>query len=156
MKRIVYGVLIAEALLVPTTPQELGKLKPVEVVKLNKEKGEIQIETDTGDTGRGETIELALRELKETTPGTIYLDTAEYVLLPMQAEELLDQLSPHLKQSVRICLWKGEIDMNEVSTYLDAHRPGNEMKHYKVGMSLQTLSSENGVLKLNEKTVEKS
>ena len=133
-----------------------GKLKPVEVVKLNKEKGVIQIETDTGDTGRGETIELALRELKETTPGTIYLDTAEYVLLPKQAEELINQLSPHVKQSVRICYWEGEIDLKETTAFLDAHRPRNDMKHYKAGMPLQTLSSENGVLKLNEKTVEKS
>lgn len=156
MKRMIYGALVVAALLIPTTPQELGKLKPVEVVKLNKEKGVIQIETDTGDTGRGETIELALRELKETTPGTIYLDTAEYVLLPKQGEQLLHQLSPHLNPSVRICTWEGNIDLNEASGYLDAHKPRNEMKHYKAGMPLQTLSSENGVLKLNEKTVEKS
>ena len=156
MKKIVYGALVAAALLIPTTPQELGKLKPVEVVKLNKEEGMIRIETDTGDIGQGETIEQALRELKATTPGTIYLDTAEYVLLPKQAEELLNQLSPQLKQSVRICTWEGEIDLNKASAYLDAHRPRNEMRHYKTGMPLQTLTSENGVLKLKEKTVEKS
>ena len=156
MKRMIYGALVAAALLIPTTPQELGKLKPVEVVKLNKEEGMIRIETDTGDSGLGETVELALRELKETTPGTIYLDTAEYVLLSKQGEELLHQLSPHLKASVRICYWEGEIDLKETTAFLDAHKPRNEMKHYKAGMPLQTLSSENGVLKLKEKSVEKS
>ena len=156
MKRIIYGALVAAALLIPTTPQELGKLKPVEVVKLNKEEGMIRIETDTGDSGLGETVELALRESKATTPGTIYLDTAEYVLLPKQEEELLHQLSAHLNPSVRICTWEGNIDLNEASGYLNAHKPRNEMKHYKAGMPLQTLSSENGVLKLKEKSVEKS
>ena len=156
MKRMSYGALVAAALLIPTTPQELGKLKPVEVVKLNKEEGMIRIETDTGYSGLGETVELALRELKETTPGTIYLDTAEYVLLPKQGEELTHQLSPHLNPSVRICTWEGNIHLNEASGYLNAHKPRNEMKHYKAGMPLQILSSENGVLKLKEKSVEKS
>ena len=153
MKRLVYGALVAAALMVPTAPQELGKLIPVEVIKIGQADGTVLIETDTGDAGRGATVEAALRDLSATAPGTIYLDTAEYVLIPEGEKELLGPLTGSLKESVKLCCWEGTINMEEVAVFLDAHTPGTNLKEYQKGMPLQTLAAENGRLKLKEKTV---
>jgi len=151
MKKLLYCALVAAALAVPTAPQELGKLKPVEVIKISEDSGTVLIETDTGDAGRGETVELALWDLKATTPGTIYLDTAEYLLLPEGREELLSQLAPHLKDSVRLCLWDGEVDVTKTGEFLDAHDPGMKLKEYGPGQQLKVLTSEKERLHLREK-----
>ena len=154
MKLVIYGILIAAAMLVPTRPLELGKLKPVEVIKIDVQGEMIRIETDTGDTGSAATLKSALQDLKATAPGIIYLDTAEYMLLPKGKEALLAQVRPYLKDSVQICCWEGEIDMKEVAAFLNAHSPENELKQYQKGMPIKTLVAENRRLKFEEKNIE--
>ena len=155
MKRIIYVALIAAAFMVPTVPQELGKLIPVEVIKIESGNDAVLIETDTGETGRGATVEMALQDLKATAAGTVYLDTAAYVLLPEGEEGLLVSLNPLLKDSVRVCCWEGAIKMEEVASYLAVHRPKTELKRNKRGMELPTLTTENGRLILKEKSRKK-
>ena len=154
MKIIIYGVLIAAALMMPTKPLELGKLKPVEVIQIDNRGGRIQIKTDTGDSGDGKTVELAIRDLQETTAGTVYLDTAEYALLPKDAA-VVEQMTPYLKRSVRLCQWEGEMKLDEVAVYLDAHGPKLKLKDYRMGMQLEILKEENGIMRLQEKTSKK-
>lgn len=154
MKLILYGILIAAALLVPKRPLELGKLKPVEVIRIEQVGEQFVVETDTGDSGRGATVSQAVWNLRETTAGTVYMDTAEYVLLPAD-ERVLVQIAPHLRGSVRLCHWQGEIKLEETGKYLDVHKPSVMLKQYKMGMPLQILKGENGRLHLQEKTIEK-
>ena len=154
MRIAVYGVLIAAALMIPTKPLELGKLKPVEVIQIDHQGDLIQIKTDTGDSGQGKTVELAIRDLQETTAGTVYLDTAEYVLVPKD-ESGVEQMSPYLKNGVRLCQWEGEIKLDEVAEYLDVHNPKMKLKGYRLGMELEVLKAEKGRIRLQEKISKK-
>lgn len=154
MKMIIYGILIVSAMLVPTRPLELGKLKPVEVIRVEKNDEGILIETDTGDSGRGRTVNQAVWNLHETTAGTIYLDTAEYILLPMD-ETVLMEVCPYLRGDIRICHWVGEMKLEEAAKYLDAHRPNMRLKEYRAGTLLQVLEGENGRFRLREKNIKK-
>ena len=153
MKMVIYGILIAAALLVPTRPLELGKLKPVEVIRIEKRGQQVIIETDTGDSGHGKTVNQAVWDLRETTAGMVYLDTAEYILLPKD-ETVLKQVIPYLRNSVRLCHWEGEIKLEEVGEYLDVHRPSVRLKQYAERVPLQTLEAKNGRLRLREKNIE--
>ena len=149
MKMMLYGILIALSLLVPTRPLELGKLKPVELIRIDKTGDRILIETDTGVWGQGKTVNQAIRDLQDTTAGTVYLDTAEYVLLP-EDENLLHQMEPYLRGIVVLCRWEGEIKLDEAAKYLDAHKPETKLKAYQSGMQLETLTGENGRLHLEK------
>ena len=154
MKIALYGFLIAAAMMIPTKPLELGKLKPVEVIQIDYRGDLVQIKTDTGDSGQGKTVELAIRNLRETTAGTVYLDTAEYVLLPKN-ESVVERMSPYLKKNVRLCLWRGEMKLDEVAAYLDAHSPKMKLKDYRAGMQLEVLKEEKGRIRLEEKISKK-
>ena len=154
MKMVIYGILIASAMLVPTRPLELGKLKPVETILIEKRDDGILIKTDTGDIGRGRTVNQAIWNLHETTAGTVYLDTAEYLLLPSD-ETVLKQMYPYLRKTVRISQWAGEVELEEAAKYLDVHKPNVQLKAYQEGISLQVLEEENGRFRLREKNIER-
>ena len=151
MKRVIYGILIAGAMAIPTRPLELGKLKPVEVVRIDKRGEQILIETDLGDSGSGKTVAEAILDLKERTPGTVYLDTAEYALIPKD-ETILTQIAPYLQEKVRICHWEGEMEIERVAEYLDVHRPNVKLKDYQTGSLLQTLEWKKDSFYLCEKS----
>ena len=148
MKRILYVLLIAAAMVIPTEPQELGKLKAVEVVYVHRDDAGMVIETDTGDYGEGATIEEAIEDLKATTPGTVYLDTAEYLLLSEAEGVWVEQLRCYLKGNVRMCLYRGKVERKETAVYLRAHQPIQCLGTYQEGTKLQTVVSKNGRLKL--------
>lgn len=147
-KTVLYGALLAAALMIPTEAAELGKMKPVETVCVRLEADTITIETDTEDIGRGATVLEALENLKDTTAGTIYLDTAEYLLVMGGAEQQLPELSKYLKMSVRICKAEGDIPVKDTAAFLSAHRPAVKLKQWQKGIKLQVLKAENGRLKL--------
>ena len=151
MKRILCAALAVAAFLVPTTPQELGRLKPVEVIKVDVQGSQIRIETDTDDAGQGKTVEQALTDLRAGASGTIYLDTAQYLLVPEGRKDLIIRMAPYLKNAVQLCCWEGEILMEEVGQYLDCHSPELALKEYKPGMNLRTLTAENERVRLVEK-----
>ena len=148
MKRIVYALLIAAAFAIPTEPQELDKLKAVEVIRIHRDADVFVIETDMGDYGKGSTIEEAIGNLKVTTPGTVYLDTAEYLLLSIEEEVWIQELKLHLKDSVRICQYEGEVDLEKAAEYLRVHQPLIRLGEYNRGVNCQLLVSKNDRLEL--------
>lgn len=147
-KGILYGVLLAAALLAPTDDVELGKMKPVETVSIRTQEGRVLIETDTEDMGSGETFKEALKDLEKTTPGRIYLDTAQYLLIGEEAEGMVPELEAMLKDGTRLCKREGEVDMKTVGEYLRQHTPEMKLKKWKQGDRLEVLTAENGRLKL--------
>lgn len=147
-KGILYGVLLAAALLAPTDDVELGKMKPVETVSIRTQEGRVLIETDTEDMGSGETFKEALKDLEKTTPGRIYLDTAQYLLIGEEAEGMVPELEAMLKDGTRLCKREGEVDMKTVGEYLRQHTPEMKLKNWKQEDRLQVLTAENGRLKL--------
>ena len=147
----IYGLLLIAALLVPTRTTELGKLKPVETVAIYQEGDQLVIETDTGDVGRGSSVNMAIENLRETTAGTIYLDTANYLIVMEGGTLFIKYLSPYLKDSIRICMGDKNIDLEEAGTYLSVHRPSLKLKDYQSGSNLDVLISHNERLELRKK-----
>jgi len=147
-KGILYGVLLAAALLAPTDDVKLGKMKPVETVSIRTQEGRVLIETDTEDMGSGETFKEALKDLEKTTPGRINLDTAQYLLRGGEAEGMVPELEAMLKDGTRLCKREGEVDMKTVGEYLRQHTPEMKLKNWKQGDRLEVLTAENGRLKL--------
>lgn len=149
MKRIVIYILaLAAALMVPIEGTDVGKLQPVSVVQLYRDGESVIIETDTGDSGVGGSVEAAFNNLEETTAGVIFLDTADFLLLDSNAAEVIGALETYLKPSIRICLVEEKIDPGQAAQYLAVHRPGVQLKNYKGQEMLEKLTQENGRLKL--------
>ena len=141
MKRIILYIGILAALLAaPVERADVGKLRPVQAVYIYKEKDWFVLETDTDDLGIGATAEQALRNLKDTTAGIIYLDTAEYLLLSKDAQEAAEELREELKDSVRLCLMAQKVDMKEAAKYLSAHGDLPKLESWKTGQELPVIS----------------
>lgn len=156
MKRIAIYIAILVALwFIPVKDADVGKLQPVEVVSVYRDQGQIVMETDTEDRGIGTTVEDALKNMKDTTPGIIYLDTAEYLLLSEDAVDTVEQLRTILKKSVQICVAETGIDLALAARYLPAHGKLPQLKHWQQGMDLPYLTKSQNRLKLTPITLDK-
>ena len=94
----------------PTSGTELGELHPVSLLMVQTQGKTIQLLTDTQDRGSGETLDGALKNLEDTTPGHLFLDTVEYLILTEQTQYLIPQLKRLLRPGVAFC--RGENDLN--------------------------------------------
>lgn len=147
MKRLlIYIAVLAAALMVPLRRTDVGKLQPVELVKLYKEEATLIIETDTGDSGRGDTVNVAFENLEETTSGIVFLDTADFLLVSKEAVGEVGALKGHLKKSVRLCFAEANIDPVEAAAFLSVHRPQVRLRDGESILKAQTLLKENGRL----------
>ena len=136
-KSFLYMLMLAVVLALPTKSTDVGKLRPVQTVAAYKNGAEYIIETDTEDVGRGESINTAIRNLKETTPAIIYLDTAQYLIV--SEEVLVEEMHPYLKDSVHVCLFTGNPPMDQVSKFLASHTEGTTLGNWKSGETLPML-----------------
>lgn len=133
MKRILSpALLLATAGLLFALPYEsrdVGGLLPVETALFSVEGEAVTAETDLGLTGRGTTLEEAVADLEARAPGSLFLDTANFVLLRPSALELLPELAraDFLRDSCTLCLAVGEADLSDVGSYLRAHKPGSDL-----------------------------
>lgn len=122
MKRIlIYIAALAALAFLPVEGTDIGKLRPVEVVQVYRQDDTVVIATDTGDVGKGTDSQTALANIIATTPGIIYLDTAEYLLIAEGAEDVAAELRAALKKSVQICMADKEIDLALAAKFLPAH-----------------------------------
>lgn len=150
MKKILlYIAVVVITFLLPTDAQDVAKLRPVQVVSIYRDAGNVVIETDTRDKGVGSSAKNALEDLEQTTPGVIYLDTAEYLIVNSDALDVLEALRIDLKDSVRLCVREGEIDLKEAAKYLSVHDAMPKMEHWKEGMELPVLCVKNDRLFLS-------
>ena len=111
---------------------DIGELAPVEVVWLSETAGQIYLETDTGDMGRGDTLQAALTDMKAAAPGTIFLETADYLIVEQGREVLLEQLFDILRPSCKICVMQSMPDLEKAATFLNAHKPWLTLRQYQV------------------------
>ena len=140
MKRIViYIITLGLLTLAPVKSADIGTLRPVEVVMVYRQEDTVVLATDTADAGQGTDALAALENLKATTPGTIYLDTAEYLLLAEGAEDAAEQLKPVLKKSVRVCMADAAVDLKAAAKYLPVHGDLPRLKNWKTGDELPRL-----------------
>ena len=149
MKRILfYILLLAFVLVVPVERVDIATLRPVQTVAVTFANKECCIVTDTGNLGVGENALSALEDLKRTTPGIIYLDTADYLLVSEGAQEQAQMLRSYMSDSVRVYQLLGTPDLEEVSAYLQIHDGGVRLSRWKPGMQLPVLDGREARLKL--------
>lgn len=113
--------------------REIGELHPVEVVRLECEDGQVYLTTDTGATGVGMTPAEAVENLKATTSGEVFLDTAEYLVYSHQSEVLLPLFAQWLRPSCVLCRVDGEGDLAKAGAFLKSHAPKITLVNYQAG-----------------------
>lgn len=149
MKRIIiYILLLVLVLLVPVERLDIATLRPVQTVAVTMAGKSCTIATDTGDVGTGTDVISALEDLKRTTPGIIYLDTADFLLVGEGAQEQALQLKPYMTDSVRVYQVKGSPDLEEASQYLQIHDKGVPLSTWQSGTSLPVLDGTKERLKI--------
>ena len=125
MKRILLYVLVLAAVcIVPVERLNVGDLEPIQAVAVSMENGKILLETDTDDRGTGSTVHEALDDMKRKSLGIIYLDTAQFLLVTQETRDMIGMIKPHLKDSVRVCLWGREGTVQEAAKYMQSHKTG--------------------------------
>lgn len=149
IRHIIYVILIAGVLFAPVNRVDVGALQPVEVISVYHNKGQVIVETDTGDMGQGKELEAALVDLMATSSAVVYLDTAEYLLIDSGTDEEISILKERLKGSTKVAMIMGHLDLKDVDSYLKAHNDFPVIREWKSGEKLPILTSEK-ILKKNE------
>ena len=140
MKRcILYVMIMAAVLSVPLKRTDVADLRPVQTVALYQTASGYRIETDTLDTGVGETVLQAFLDLLATTPGVIYLDTADYLVIAKGAEAAACEMRAYLKSGVRVCGSIGTVDLKEASRFLAVQGKLPYFRDWDTGQSLPIL-----------------
>ena len=155
MRWIVYIAALALTLLAPVKRTDVGMLQPVEVICLQRRGEELLITTDTQDRGAGKTLAKAVENLKETTAGIVYMDTAEYLLIYPGCDLEAQRLKEYLKSNVRICRISQEMDLAEAALFLDVHKPTGHLGDWEIGEKPDELRIENGRFQLVENNKKK-
>ncbi len=150
MKRwILYLAIIGVAAMSPIERTDIAKLAPIEVVWIAEKAGQVYLETDTGDVGCGDNVQEALKDMKATTSGVIFLETADYVIVEQGREALLKQCSSVLRPSCKVCTAKSIPNMETVAEFLSAHEPKQTLRQWRVEqMGLGMLNEKEGRLEL--------
>ena len=139
MKRIIiYCVILAGVLLLPAERMDIRDLEPIQAVFMYREDGNVVLQTDTEDEGRGENVLKALEDMKRKSSGIVYLDTAQFLLVSENAQEYISQIRPYLKGKVRVSLWDGG-DLREAAKYMQAHKSGVKLNKWSDAVKLPKL-----------------
>lgn len=128
---------------------DVGKLEPVQVVRLSETNGQVKVETDTGEWGVGADVEAALAALHGSADAEVTLDTAEYLLLATEDEETVLALAERLRPSCVLCSGGRQTELEGLGTFLQIHRPTLTLMRYRAGdRDIQTVLDADGRLEL--------
>ena len=123
-KWIVYGLTLAVLLFPSKQGTELGKLRPAELSYACREGESLVLRTDTGDLGAGRNLRQAVSDLKRTSQGAVYLDTADYLIVTEDTEDLLPEFLNRMRPSADVCRTADNVDPEKAAEFLSTH-PGN-------------------------------
>lgn len=113
--------------------EDVARLEAVKTVEISCQNGAVVIKTDTGAVGVGGSLREAFDDLEETATGTVFLETAEYLLITPECRGLLDALWTYLRPSCAVCLLEGSGDLEKAGEYLDAHKPDTTLMDCRAG-----------------------
>ena len=130
--------------ILPTPGTELGELHPISALIVDTEGKQLRLTTDTLDCGVGETLDAALKNLEDTTPGHLFVETVEYLIITEQTRYLLPQLKQILRPGVAVCLGGTEIDPKSVPEFLGSHIPNTKLADAQKTGLLEKLSAVEG------------
>ena len=134
MKRwILYGLVAVVILFLPKGQGvDTGELIPAELIYIYKEQNQIVAETDTGEYGKGITLQKAVEDLQETAFGVVFLDTVDYILVTEETKDLTAELESEFRLSTNIIMATGPMDTVKVSRFLAIHNPEVTLRDYLV------------------------
>lgn len=152
MKRaVLFAAALAVVLLLRESDErtDVAELEPIEVVRFSQVGDQVCVETDTRNIGLGNHVWDAVADLKKTTAGEVFLDTADYLLIDPKAEQHLSQLKDILRPGCMICMESGVADMEKVASFLRIHKPNLTLLEYVAGVkTMPVLISEEGRMEL--------
>ena len=108
----------------PKTGTDAAKLLPAQTLVFSAADGEIRVESDTGASGSGKTLAAALEQMERSAEGTLFLGTAEYLVLTKGTQALLADLyeEPRLRPAAKPVLCGAEtINAEQADAILQAH-----------------------------------
>jgi hypothetical protein len=148
---IAYVLILTAALMAPVQKEDVGKLRPIEVIYIGKDADAVVLKTDTNDVGIGEDVAAALEDMKRTSPAIIYLDTAQYLLIGPGAQGNAMDMQNILKGDVQLCLAEQQPDLELAADYLPSHGKMPRFSDWIKGEDLPILSTENDRIKISKK-----
>lgn len=161
MKRIILFVCLAAALrmsgLLPFSGHDVADLVPVEALTVDWVQNRVVLRGKDCE-GRGESWEAALEDLYQSANGTVFLGTAEQVVLSESAVRVLPDVirSPELRPAAVICICRGSLPKPEdAAKYLSAHNAGITIQQVQAAMvqgdavALPVLKETEGGLRLS-------
>ena len=145
MKHWIWAALALLALAVlPSPGTELGQLHPVSLLEAGTTERQVYLKTDTNQIGWGETLDAAIEDLEQTTPGHLFLDTVQTLIVRPDAKFLLDDFRRQLRPDVRVCQSWDKLDMERVGEYLGEHTPETKLLDADADTMLPTLRCTEG------------
>ena len=112
--------------MLPRTGMDAAKLLPAQVLVIGAGDGVVTVEADNGAAGSGPTLAAALADMAECAEGTLFLDTAEHIVLLRPTQALLEQAitQPSFRPAAKLYVSRAEkSDAFALVEFLRAH-PG--------------------------------
>ena len=81
------------------------------------------------------TLNAALKDLKESSSGEIFLETVSYVLVTEESKTLLEKLSEILRPATEAVLVTGQVDLEDTAQFFAVHRPDFSLRDYAAGQT---------------------
>ena len=106
----------------PHPAKDITALKPVRAVALYLDGERLQIETDTGDSGSGAALADAYSDMKSKADGEIFLDTAEFLILPPDVP-ITAEFYEIFRPACKLVFSDTPPDLETISDYLAIHTP---------------------------------
>lgn len=103
---------------------DLGSLRPVRLVQATSSGPMVHLWTDTGLYGEGVDFSAAIQDLRNTAPGQVYLETADYLLVTPVTVKLLPELRQVLRPGTEVALIASIVDGEKAAEFLSAHPGG--------------------------------
>ena len=130
---------------------DVARLAPVEAAWLTQQAQTVCIVTDTGDVGYGRSVQEALQDMKASASGTIFLETADYLIVEQGREELLEQVYEIFRPACQVCVCHDMPRMQDVAGFLSAHEPTTTLRQLRnVDMPIPLLKDTMGRMELIE------
>ncbi len=137
MKKLLYLAIAVAILtgqsLMPFRGTDVGKLHPVEVLYIEKRNGQFEISADTAATGRGVTIADAVYDLHIATPGNVFLETANYLLISPDMEAMPEVFWDYLRPACLIYICNEKPALESIAKLLESHPSGVTLLNWRNG-----------------------
>lgn len=123
--RSVLCVLLAFLLLtfagrLPFEIHDAAELNPIQTLEIKADAQGFLLRGENGQQGSGKTFDLAVEDLKRSTTGVAFLQTAQKLLLSGDTDSVIDQIirSDALRPASEVYLASGQLDLEAITDYL--------------------------------------